>query len=271
MKNPDLRKILQAVEKGEVSAEQAFKRLREMQYDELGFAKTDLHREARCGLPEAIFCEGKTIEQIRAIARSLLSGTGNLLATHASEEVYQALVAEVPDAVYCAPARTVTVKRTSNPLPPGEIAVVCAGTADIPVAEEARVTAEFLDNKVSTVYDVGVAALHRLISHSREVRLANVVIAVAGMEGALAGVVAGMVARPVIAVPTSVGYGASFDGLAPLLTMMNSCAAGVSVVNIDNGFGAACVASLINHTGYTHEDRREDSTASGPPEGSAQG
>jgi len=244
-----LRKLLRAVEQGNVTAGEALKHLESTSFDDIGFAKLDLHREMRCGLPEAIFCPGKTVSQIRAIARRLRGRDMNLLATRASEEVHRAIAALVPDAVWHAAARAVTVKRRKRPPPRGEILIVCAGTADIPVAEEARVTAEFLDNRVRTVQDVGVAGLHRLLRYRHELRRANVIIVVAGMEGALASVVGGMVARPVIAVPTSVGYGASFSGIAPLLTMLNSCAAGVAVVNIDNGFGAGCVASLINHGG----------------------
>jgi pyridinium-3,5-biscarboxylic acid mononucleotide synthase len=247
-----LKKLLRAVERGDVSAGEALKHLEGGSFDDIGFAKLDLHREARCGVPEAIFCQGKTVAQIQAIARRMRGRGMNLLATRASEPVHRAIAKFAPDAVYCAAARTVTVKRTKHPLPPGEILIVCAGTADIPVAEEARVTAEFLDNRVRTIYDVGVAGLHRLLRFRKELRRANVVIVVAGMEGALASVVGGMVARPVIAVPTSIGYGASFSGIAPLLTMLNSCAAGVAVVNIDNGFGAGSVASLINHTGQDH-------------------
>ena len=250
--------ILKALEAGRLSADEARQRIRALHYDDLGFAKIDTHRGARCGIPEALFCEGKTTEQIREIARRMVSSGSNLLATHASDGIYRAIHADFSDAEYCVTARTIVVKRKRRMLPRGEIAVACAGTADIPVAEEARVTAEFLDNRVSTCYDVGVAGLHRLLSRSEELRRANVVIVIAGMEGALASVVGGLVARPVIAVPTSVGYGASFRGIAPLLTMLNSCAPAVAVVNIDNGFGAGCVASLINHTGYADEANQED-------------
>jgi pyridinium-3,5-biscarboxylic acid mononucleotide synthase len=246
----DLRGILDAVARGELSPDKAETSLRSFHDDDLGFAKVDIHREARCGLPEAIFCQGKTVEQILPIAESLVKANGKLLATRISPEAAARLTDAIPDAIYHELARCVTVKRADIAVPPGEIAIACAGTSDLPVAEEARVVAEFLGNNVTTVTDVGVAGLHRLINRSESLKRANVVIVVAGMEGALASVVAGMVARPVIAVPTSVGYGASFEGLAPLLTMMNSCAAGVAVVNIDNGFGAACIASLINHTGF---------------------
>jgi len=242
----EIERLLRAVEQGRLTAAQATERLRGLAFHDLGFAKVDHDREPRCALPEAVFCEGKTPEQIRSIAQALLERNGNLLATRASDDAVAAISSVAADAVHCPLARTVTVKRRQRPAPPGEIAIVCAGTADIPVAEEARVTAEFLDNRVRTVYDVGVAGLHRLMHHLDALRRASVVIVVAGMEGALASVVGGLVPRPVIGVPTSVGYGASFGGLAALLTMLNSCAAGVAVVNIDNGFGAACVASLIN-------------------------
>jgi len=255
-----LRKLLRAVEQGSMTAEEALRCLRSWPYADLGFARLDVHRRERCGLPEVVFCQGKTTEQVARIARQVLKAGEDLLATRATQEMYRAVAREAQDAVYCEAARTIAVKRTHRPSPPGEILVVCAGTADIPVAEEARVTAEFLDNKVRALYDVGVAGLHRLIHQTRHLRRANVVVVVAGMEGALASVVGGMVDRPVIGVPTSVGYGASFGGIAPLLTMLNSCAPGVAVVNIDNGFGAACIASLINHTGEIHATRPRSST-----------
>jgi len=245
----EIEQILLAVERGTLTAGEAMRRLRSLAFHDIGFAKVDHGREARCGVPEAILCEGKTPEQIGAIARVMVERSGNLLATRASDEAVAAIRAVASDAVHSPVARTVTVKRRPGPVAPGEIVIVCAGTADIPVAEEARVTAEFLDNRVRTLYDVGVAGLHRLMDNLDVLRSAMVVIVVAGMEGALASIVGGLVPAPVIAVPTSVGYGASFGGLAALLTMLNSCAAGVAVVNIDNGFGAACVASLINRAG----------------------
>ena len=257
MDESSLRQILSAVEAGRLSAEEAHHRLRDMQYDDLGFAKIDVDREQRCGLPEAIFCQGKTTAQVVAIARSLLESSGRFLATRVSADAARALAGAFPDAEQCAAARTVAVKRAARAQPAGEIAVICAGTSDIPVAEEARVTAEFLDNRTRLIADVGIAALHRLVNHIDDLRRAGVVIAVAGMEGALASVAAGLISRPVIAVPTSVGYGASFGGLAALLAMMNSCAAGVAVVNIDNGFGAGCIASLINHTGGADDTRKK--------------
>jgi NCAIR mutase (PurE)-related protein len=235
-----LMKLLRAIERGDVSAGEAFQHFQNVSFDDIGFAKLDLHREARCGVPEAIFCQGKSVAQVQAIARRMRGRGMNLLATRASEPVHRAIAKLAPDAVYCAAARTVAIKRTKHPPPPGEILVLCAGTADIPVAEEARVTAEFLDNRVRAIYDVGVAGLHRLLRFRRELRRANVVIVVAGMEGALASVVGGISPAPVIAVPTSVGYGASLAGVTALLAMLASCAPGVTVVGIDNGFGAAC-------------------------------
>lgn len=244
-----LKRLLCAVRDGDLSIGEAIERVRGMVSTDMGFARLDLARGVRCGLPEAIFCQGKTVEQVQAIARRMLRQGLDVLATRATDEMHRAVCAVAKDAKWFPEARAIVVKRTSRPAPPGEILVVCAGTADVPVAEEARVTAEFLDNKVRAIFDVGVAGLHRLLRHHRDLRRANVLIVVAGMEGALASVVSGLVSRPVIAVPTSIGYGASFGGVAPLLAMLNSCASGVAVVNIDNGYGAACVASLINRTG----------------------
>ncbi len=254
METARISRLLRAVQDGNVSVGEAMRVLKHLPYDDIGFAKVDLHRRLRCGIPEAIFCQGKSVEQVRGIARRMLKHGADFLATRAGEEVFEAIRREAPDADCNPVGRIVSVKRHRRAPPPGEVCIVCAGTADIGVAEEARVTAEFLDNKVRAIYDVGVAGLHRLMSHTRRLRQANVIVVIAGMEGALASVVGGLVARPVIAVPTSVGYGAHFHGLAPLLAMLNSCAAGVTVVNIDNGFGAGCAASLINHTGCSHEN-----------------
>ena len=263
MPGNDALTILERVAKGTLSTAEGLACLQKIGFDDLGFARIDVNREARCGVPEAIYCEGKTAAQIAPIARSLLKGNGNVLATRATSAMYDAIAAEIPDAVWHETARAVTVKRMAKPAPGGEIAVVCAGTSDLPVAEEARVTAEFLNNRVNLICDVGVAGLHRLTNCAEDLRRANVLIVVAGMEGALASVVTGLVARPVIAVPTSVGYGANFGGLAPLLAMMNSCAPGVAVVNIDNGFGAACIASLINHTGCADAENQNASATTG--------
>ncbi|MGI6737400.1 MAG: nickel pincer cofactor biosynthesis protein LarB [Anaerovoracaceae bacterium] len=225
--------------------------------DEAAFAHLDLEREARTGMPEAVFCEGKTTAQAAAIVRRLAATGSRVLATRADEEVWQAVRDAVPQAVYYEQARIIFVPAvgsedgtdqvTGGKRPAaGRIAVVSAGTADLPVAEEAAVTASCLGSEVDRIYDVGVAGVHRLFEHLDRIRAARVVIVVAGMEGALASVVGGLVAAPVIAVPTSVGYGANFGGLSALLTMLNSCAAGVGVVNIDNGYGAACLADRIN-------------------------
>ena len=255
--NPDrVRELLDQVRRGTLSVEQAFQQLRSLPFRDLGFARVDGHRALRCGFPEVIFCQGKRTEEIARIAESIMESGNNLLATRATPEDFAALAAKFPDAAYHERARVITVKRIERPKPEGAILVLTAGTADIPVAEEARLTAEMMDNKVEVLYDVGVAGIHRLFSSHDAIQRAAVLIVVAGMEGALASVVGGLVDRPVIGVPTSVGYGASFSGIAPLLTMLNSCAASVCVVNIDNGFGAGYVASLINHTRSTTETRR---------------
>jgi NCAIR mutase (PurE)-related protein len=247
-----LRILLNQVRSGEVPVEAAVQSLRRPPCDDLGFANVDAHRTLRCGYPEVIFCEGKAVEDVVRIAERIVEHGGDLLATRASPETAEAVLRRFPEAHHHARARTVLLKRSHRPRPDGKILVISAGTSDIPVAEEARVTAEAMDNEVLTLFDVGVAGIHRLLLRSAMIQEANVLVVVAGMEGALASVVAGMVSRPVIAVPTSVGYGASFRGLAPLLTMLNSCAAGVAVVNIDNGFGAGYMAALINRSG---EDR----------------
>jgi pyridinium-3,5-biscarboxylic acid mononucleotide synthase len=237
--------LLEAVASGAVTPEQALARLRALPVDDLRFARVDLHRSLRHGVPEAIFCQGKTPEQVVAIARRLAEGHHNVLATRAAPDVVEALRASgLPCRVHDS-ARLVVI----NPAPApgvGLIVVVSAGTADEPVAEEAAVTAEAMGNAVERLFDCGVAGLHRLVPHLDRLNEANAIIAVAGMEGALPTVVGGLVDRPVIAVPTSVGYGASLGGVAALLAMLNSCAPGVSVVNIDNGYGAAAQASQIN-------------------------
>ncbi len=217
-----------------------------MPFEDIGFAKIDHHRSIRCGFPEAIYCEGKTAAQVTAIFDRCKEGGGNIIATRASHDVYDAVVRQHPQAKYDETARTITF-RQRKPVPSsGTIAVVAAGTSDLPVAEEARITAQIMDQKTDTFYDVGVAGIHRLLAHCQKLQSVNVAVVVAGMEGALASVVGGLVDCPVIAVPTSVGYGASFGGLAALLGMLNSCASGVTVVNIDNGVGAGYTASLIN-------------------------
>jgi pyridinium-3,5-biscarboxylic acid mononucleotide synthase len=241
-----LRSLLEEVQKGEASVEQALDRLRSFPYEDLGFARLDSHRSLRTGFPEVVFCQGKSPDQILHIVGRLRAVEGRVIATRASVEVGQMLHDAFPDAVYHASARMVLVGGGAPRCGQGTVLVVTAGTADIPIADEAAVTAEALGSHVARLYDVGVAGIHRLLDARHKLRAANVLVVVAGMEGALASVVAGLVDRPVIAVPTSVGYGASFGGLAPLLTMLNSCAPGVAVVNIDNGFGAGCMAHLIN-------------------------
>lgn len=224
----------------------AIERLKHLPFEDLGFAKLDNHRALRCGFPEVVFCQGKTAEQVITILEHLTASGGPVLATRANADLYATVAANWPEARYNEAARAIMFNQPAKPRYPGYILVVSAGTADIPVAEEARVTAEMMGNRVKTIYDAGVAGIHRLLHSRDEIFDANVIVVVAGMEGALASVVGGLSSRPVVAVPTSVGYGASFNGLAPLLTMLNSCAAGVSVVNIDNGFGAGYIAALIN-------------------------
>jgi len=241
-----LRLLLDAVQRGEVTPAEAAERLRHMPFEDLGFAKLDHHRTLRCGFPEVIFCQGKTVEQVTAIFGRMARQGSTVLGTRAGPEVYEAVRAAHPEAVYHASARAIVLAGAEPPVPLGGlVALVSAGTSDQPVAEEARITAEAMGCRVETFFDVGVAGIHRLLAHAEALSKATVVIVVAGMEGALASVVGGLVDVPVIAVPTSIGYGASFHGLAPLLTMLNSCAAGVAVVNIDNGFGAGHLAALI--------------------------
>jgi len=241
-----LRELLEQVQRNEVDVDEALTHLKSLPFEDLGFAKVDSHRTLRCGFPEVIFCEGKRPEDVVKIAEKLVNEGNDLLATRISAGTYKALAQRWPDIVYNELARTAVLCRTRRATSEGLILVVSAGTSDIPVAEEARVTAGTMGNRVERIYDVGVAGIHRLLHHARRLSKANVIVVVAGMEGALASVVGGLVACPVIAVPTSIGYGASFGGIAPLLTMLNSCAAGVAVVNIDNGFGAGYIASLIN-------------------------
>ena len=245
MDRQQLKLLLQQVRNGQTDLESALDRLKTLPFEDLGYAKIDHHRCVRNGVPEVIYCEGKTIPQIKGIVEKISQHHVNILATRANQDVFDGIQEVVPDSEYHDMARIVVVK----PRPvekQGNVAVVCAGTSDLPVAEEAAVTAEVLGNQANRLYDVGVAGIHRLLGVCDELFKASVAIVVAGMEGALASVVGGLVSCPVIAVPTSVGYGASFGGLAALLCMLNSCASGVSVVNIDNGFGAGYQASLIN-------------------------
>jgi len=218
-----------------------------MQFDDMGFAKVDTGRPERCGAPEAVYCEGKTPEQVALIVQKLNEEQHAVLATRADTATYQAVKEKVPEAQYFKDARLIIIKKNvAEPDPDRFILVMTAGTTDIPVAEEAALTAELMGNRVERVFDVGVAGIHRLFAQIDTIRKANVIIVAAGMEGALPSVVGGLVNKPVIALPTSVGYGASFKGLAALLGMLNSCAAGIAVVNIDNGFGAGRLAGMIN-------------------------
>jgi NCAIR mutase (PurE)-related protein len=241
----DLRQLFEAVRGGTVSPDQALERLKSLPFEDLGFAKVDHHRSLRRGFPEAIFGAGKTSDQIVAIVESIASRGQSVLVTRTTHEVFEHVRKLRPGAVYHEAARCVTVLAAPPEPLPGRVAIACAGTSDVPVAEEAAITALFQGAEVDRVYDVGVAGLHRLLDRAPLLRAADVVVVAAGMEGALPSVVAGMVEAPVIAVPTSIGYGASFQGLAALLAMLNSCASGVAVVNIDNGFGAGYLASQI--------------------------
>jgi len=242
-----LEEILKKVHAGKLSPEKALKKLKDYPYQDLEFAKIDHHRELRKGFPEIIYGLGKTDEQIMEISREIVKKGSSLLVTRVEPLTYRQIRKVVPKASYNTLGKIVFLKQSPPAPGKGLIIVLTAGTSDIPVAEEAAVTCDMLGNDVTRVYDAGVAGLHRLLGEYDKIRLARVIITVAGMEGALPSVVAGLVAVPVIAVPTSVGYGASFKGLAAMLAMLNSCPGGVGVVNIDNGFGAAYLASLINH------------------------
>ncbi len=246
MNYEDLKQLLEAVKFGQLGIDQAVEQIAELPYKDLEFAMIDNHRELRSGYPEVIYCAGKTVDQVTTIMRYMLERGNNILATRASEEMYNAAKELHPEAKYNPVGRTITIKQCDLAVPDSYIAIVAAGTSDLPVVEEAAETAMILGNRVEKIVDVGVAGIHRLFSKLELIRGAKVVIVVAGMEGALASVVGGLVNKPVIAVPTSVGYGANFGGIAALLSMLNSCANGISVVNIDNGFGAAYNAALIN-------------------------
>ena len=250
--NPaELRRLLEAVQSGALKTDVAHERLleylRQGPFEDLGFARVDHHRAIRQGFPEVVFGSGKTPEQVASIAARIVAASHTLLVTRTDAATYAAVRAVVPGAVFQSSARLIMFQQGHVPPGRGVILVVAAGTSDLPVAEEAAVTAELMGNRVDRLYDVGVAGVHRVLAEQARLTAARVIVAIAGMEGALPSVVGGLVSAPVIAVPSSVGYGASFGGLAALLAMLNSCATGVSVVNIDNGFGAAAVASLINH------------------------
>ncbi|QDR80344.1 Pyridinium-3,5-biscarboxylic acid mononucleotide synthase [Sporomusa termitida] len=240
--------LLKEFKAGGLSLDEALEKLKILPYEDLEFAKLDHHRLLRQGFAEVVFCQGKTVAQVLAIMDRLAAYNRNILATRATPEMYEAVKNSMPDAKYHELARLIAIERQPPPADQDRvILVMSAGTSDIPVAEEAAVTAEMMGNVVRRVYDVGVAGIHRLLDQRKLIEDANVLIVVAGMEGALVSVVGGMAAKPVIAVPTSIGYGANFGGLSALLSMLNSCAAGIGVVNIDNGFGAGRLASIINH------------------------
>lgn len=247
--NPEkLKKLLEQIKTGDINVDEAIVKLRHLPYENLGFARIDHHRHLRCGFPEVIYCPGKTPDQVIEIFETLAKKGNNVLATRADKDLFDKLAAtkNFPAVRYESQAKMIVLEQKKTEPTQGFIAVVTAGTADLPVAAEAMVTARLMGHRVEMICDVGVAGLHRLLSNMDSIQKANVIIVVAGMEGALASVVGGLVNSPVIAVPTSVGYGASFEGLSALLTMLNSCAAGVTVVNIDNGFGAGLAAGMIN-------------------------
>ncbi|NMF03802.1 nickel pincer cofactor biosynthesis protein LarB [Clostridium beijerinckii] len=246
MNKEEIKELLESVKDNKLNVDEALEKLEDLPFKDLGFAKIDNHREIRVGYPEVIYCEGKTVEQVRDIVKFMITKNNNILGTRANEEMYNAVKKICKEAEYNKLGRTITIRKNEQPITENYIAIVAAGTSDLPVVEEAFETASILGNRVEKITDVGVAGIHRLFSKLDVIRGAKVVIVIAGMEGALASVVGGLVDKPVIAVPTSVGYGANFGGIAALLSMLNSCASGVSVVNIDNGFGAAYNASIIN-------------------------
>lgn len=246
MDSNEIRDILEKVRNGTLDLDTAVDTFRDLPFADLGHTTLDTHRELRNGYPEVIYGAGKTVEQVRDIVAAMLKRGNNILATRVTEEMYKAVRKLCSDAHYHAVARIISIKRKELAVPATSVGIITAGTSDLPVAEEAAVTAEVLGNKVERVFDVGVAGIHRVFGKLPLIRAARVVIVVAGMEGALPSVIGGLVDKPVIAVPTSVGYGASFQGLSALLGMLTSCASGISVVNIDNGFGAGYLASMIN-------------------------
>ena len=245
MNKEDIKSLLTKVKNGEVDVDQAASSLKDLPFKDLGFAKVDNHRSLRNGFPEVIYCEGKSLDEIEGIVEEMLKHDNNILASRANEEIYERIKKIAPEAEYHERPEMIFIQRQPLNKTKSKILVVSGGTSDIPVAEEAVVTAEALGNTVERLYDVGVAGIHRLLGNLDKLKEAEVIITVAGMEGALASVVGGLVDKPVIAVPTSVGYGANFGGVSALLTMINSCASGIGVVNIDNGFGAAYLASTI--------------------------
>ena len=246
MNREGLKKILEELSEGKINVDDAIEELKYFPFSDLGFARIDHHREIRTGYPEIVFCEGKTIEQVRDIFKHISDTGQNVIGTRASKDQFSAVHSIAPEALWHEEARIISIIREKHKIADSPIAVITAGTSDIPVAEEAAVTCELLGNRVTRIYDAGVAGIHRLLDQLPEIKKCRVVIVIAGMEGALASVVGGLIDKPVIAVPTSVGYGANFKGVSALLAMLTSCASGVSVVNIDNGFGAAFNASIIN-------------------------
>jgi pyridinium-3,5-biscarboxylic acid mononucleotide synthase len=242
----EVEKLLKDVKTGNTSIESALEVLKNFPYTDLGFARIDHHREMRTGYPEIIYCAGKSVDQVKEIFRVMSERENNIIGTRANIEMYDAVRSILPDSTFFSDARIISLQKKKPVAPETTIAIITAGTSDIPVAEEAAVTAELLGNKVLRIYDAGVAGIHRLVDKLPEIRCCRVVIVIAGMEGALASVVGGLVDKPVIAVPTSVGYGASFGGISALLSMLTSCSTGITVVNIDNGFGAGFSAAMIN-------------------------
>jgi pyridinium-3,5-biscarboxylic acid mononucleotide synthase len=246
MTRNDIENLLKEIKTGKKSIEEALEVLQNFPYTDLGYAKIDHHREMRTGYPEIVYCAGKTIEQVVGIFKVMSEKENNVIGTRADEKMFESVKNTIPDARYYPVARIISIPRKDIVQSKSKIAVITAGTSDMPVAEEAAVTAELLGNIVLRIYDVGVAGIHRLVDRLPDIRNCRVIIVIAGMEGALASVVGGLVDKPVIAVPTSVGYGANFGGISALLAMLTSCSSGVTVVNIDNGFGAGFSASMIN-------------------------
>jgi NCAIR mutase (PurE)-related protein len=246
MTRSDIESLLTDIREGRKSVEEGLDILRNLPFTDLGFARIDHHRELRTGYPEIVYCAGKTPEQVVEIFRVMSEKQNNVIGTRADQNVFESVKKVIPEAVYYPDARIISIRKKQPEIPSTRIAVITAGTSDIPVAEEAAVTAELLGNNVLRIYDAGVAGIHRLVDRLPDIRTCRVAVVIAGMEGALASVVGGLVDFPVIAVPTSIGYGANFGGISALLAMLTSCSAGVTVVNIDNGFGAGFSASMIN-------------------------
>jgi hypothetical protein len=246
MTRNDIETLLKEIKNGQKSVDEGLEILKNFPYTDLGFARIDHHREMRTGYPEIVYCAGKTAEQVVEIFSVMSVKQSNVIGTRADEKMYKIVKKKLPDAAYYPVARIISIQKKKPSVPATRIAVITAGTSDMPVAEEASVTAELLGNNVLRIYDAGVAGIHRLVDKLPEIRTCRVIVVIAGMEGALASVVSGLVDIPVIAVPTSIGYGANFGGISALLAMLTSCSAGVTVVNIDNGFGAGFCASMIN-------------------------